>query len=146
MEAGSEAGIRSMSPLRVGQAIAALSPYATQADQETATSTTKAVTPGRQQFHPSAAKVWLKCDTAGAISASYNVTSITDDSTGQVTVTIATDFSSANYAVVGSAMGSDVFVFINTAAAGSFVAQAVDDTGALTDPGNWCFVAFGDQA
>ena len=32
---------------------------ATQANQETATSTTTIVTPGRQQFHPSAAKAWV---------------------------------------------------------------------------------------
>ena len=33
---------------------------AAQADQETATSITTAVTPGRQHFHPSSAKAWCK--------------------------------------------------------------------------------------
>ena len=75
---------------------------ATQANQETATSTATIVTPGRQQFHPSAAKVWIQCNQNGAIAGSYNVASIADTGTGVVTVTLITAFSSTNYSAIGS--------------------------------------------
>lgn len=73
---------------------------ASQADQETGTSTTTFVSPGRQQYHPSAAKFWVKYNsvTTTAIDSSYNVTSLTDNGAGDTSITIATDFSSADYA------------------------------------------------
>ncbi len=149
MEAGAETAIRSMSPLRVSQAITALAPLvvpaATQAEQEAASSTSKYVTSGRQQFHPSAAKVWLNCGITGNIVSSYNVTSITDSGVGFVTVTIATDFSSANYVVLASVNGSDLTVNAAASAAGSMTAQSRNLAGASTDPGAWYLVAFGDQ-
>ena len=37
--------------------------------------------------HPNAATGWIKCDAAGNINVSYNVTSFTDTGTGVVTVT-----------------------------------------------------------
>jgi hypothetical protein len=108
---------------------------AAQADQETGTSTTTVVTPGRQHFHPSASKCWLKCDHAGNVNASYNITSITDTGPGVVTVTIATDFSSAHYALnvsVGTAVG--VCAPNSSQAAGSFVINAFNTgTGAAQD-------------
>jgi hypothetical protein len=121
---------------------------ATQANQETATSTTTVVTPGRQQFHPSAAKCWLKCDHAGTVNASYNITSITDTGTGVVTVTIATDFSSADYAVVVT-VGTAVAACApnSSQAVGSFVINAFNTgTGAAQDSIlGYYAVAFGDQ-
>lgn len=76
---------------------------ATQSDQETATSTTTYVSPGVQQFHPSASKAWVyfHTTTSTAIDASYNITGLTDNGTGNTTITIATDFSSANYSSAG---------------------------------------------
>jgi hypothetical protein len=128
---------------------------ATQAEQETGSDTTRAVTPGRQQFHPSAAKGWVKGDTAGSAAASYNVTSLTDNGVGNWTINWATDFSSANYAAVGTVIGDPAG---NTAS--TFVAQIgntnfaagttqfhslrVSD-GAGTDPNNWACAVFGDQ-
>ena len=50
---------------------------------------------------PGAAKAWVNFHHATTINASYNITSITDDAqTGDYTITIATDFSSAAYARV----------------------------------------------
>ena len=70
---------------------------AAQAEQETGTSTNVYVSPGRQQYHTSASKGWIVFNGTGtvAIGASYNVTSITDNVTGNYTVTWATDFSGA---------------------------------------------------
>jgi hypothetical protein len=77
---------------------------ATQADQETATSLTTFVSPGRQHFHPSAAKCWafVSVDGSGvpSLGASRNITSVTDGGVGILTITIATDFSSAAWAAL----------------------------------------------
>ena len=72
---------------------------ATQAGQEAATSADTFVSPSVQQYHPSAAKAWVVFDGTGtvAISASYNVASITDNGTGDYTVNFTNAFSSANY-------------------------------------------------
>lgn len=85
---------------------------ATQAQQETGTSTTTVVTPGRQHYHPSAAKAWgVFAGSTGVINASYNTTSITRSGTGQYTINHTAGFSSGNYsAVFGSnPSGSAVF-------------------------------------
>lgn len=81
---------------------------ATKSDQETATSTTVFVSPGRQQYHPSAAKAWAKINTISitSILASYNVTSVTDNGTGDTTVTFTTAFSSAHYGVAVAGMST----------------------------------------
>ena len=77
---------------------------AVQSDMEAATSTILAVTPGRQHFHPGMAK--FVCMTTGLATPAlqtppaYNMTSITDAGVGRLTVTIATDFSSANWCCV----------------------------------------------
>lgn len=118
---------------------------ASQAEQEAAASTAKYVTPGRQQYHPSAAKVHIKCDAAGNINYSYNVTSITDNGTGQVTVTIATDFSSASYCVVPGSVGTNGRTIVNSPVAGSFVLLHYNGSEAAADPTSYCAVAFGDQ-
>ena len=83
--------------------VAGLIEYAIQSEMETASSTTLAVTPGRQQFHPSAAKFWVRFNSAGTDAASYNVASITDTGVGDWTVVIATDFSSGNWCVTAIA-------------------------------------------
>lgn len=83
---------------------------ATKAEQETATSTTVYVSPGRQQYHPSSPKAWVQFDgTTGTIRASYNVTSVTKNATGDYTINFTVPFSSANYAFSGMA-GSDLSV------------------------------------
>lgn len=121
---------------------------ASQAQLETGSSTIVYTTPGRQQFHQSASKCWGDISLSGGtptLDASYNVTSITDDSVGNVTVTIATDFSSANYAVVASIVTSGNMANITTKAAGSFSIASVTHTGAASDAGGYLFICFGDQ-
>lgn len=124
---------------------------ATQAEQETGTGITQFVSPGRQQFHASAAKLWLRATAnSTTIEASYNITSVADTATGSMTVTTATDFSSADYAVnvtiddtgttqAQSAIGT-------TLAAGTFVMNSVVEGGGLSDPVAWMASGFGDQA
>lgn len=109
---------------------------AVQADQETATSTTLAVTPGRQQFHPSACKAWLRFNSAVSVAANYNITSVTDNGTGDWTVNIGTDFSSANYAGVafGGYSGASLIYHVSSQAAGTFRILSHDYTLTLGDP------------
>jgi hypothetical protein len=73
---------------------------ATQAQQEAGSNTAVFVTPGRQQYHPSAAKAWVMfsgTSSSVGIYASYNVTSITDNGTGDYWVNFTSAFSSTNY-------------------------------------------------
>ena len=81
---------------------------AAQSDQETGTSTTKYVSPGRQQYHPSAIKAWVSFVTRGTngaatINSSYNVSGVSRTAAGTYQVTFTTAMSSANYTVVGMA-------------------------------------------
>jgi hypothetical protein len=90
-------------------AVAGIIELATQAEQETGTDVVRAVTPGRQHFHPSAAKAWTKFSTSAGTVAdilSHNVTSITDGGVGIYTVNFSTSFSSANYAALTTVQGS----------------------------------------
>lgn len=121
-------------------------PIASQANMETATDNTVLVTPLNTNWHPGVAKAWLICDSAGAIQASHNITSITDTGIGIVTVTIATDFSSVNYVINGIVLDTDsVFAKISSITAGSFVGRCLSTAGAADDPTNYFFACFGDQ-
>jgi hypothetical protein len=75
---------------------------ATQAEMETATAVDKAVTPGRMQYHPGVSKAWVLFVGTGtpAITVSHNVTSLTDNGTGDHTVNFTTAFSTANFAAL----------------------------------------------
>lgn len=76
---------------------------ATQADMETATSTTTVVTPLRQKFHPSAVKAWAITDgLASPTFVGYNVTSLTDNGVGDISFNFTTSFSSTTYGVTFS--------------------------------------------
>ena len=125
---------------------------ATQAEMETATSNTVAVTPLATNWHPGVAKCWLVTAGAGtpSITASRNITSITDDGVGLLTVTIATDFSSDQIAAVATARvgagSTPYFVVYNSASGGSGQLKAYDAAGAAFDVDGYAFAAFGDQA
>jgi len=128
---------------------------ATQAEQETGTAVDKFVSPGRQQFHPSAAKCWIEFTIAGVVNASYNITSVDDTGLGDWTVNIATDMSSGNYSAGASADPTGVVAAYNVTIAvisklaGSFriIGTRGNDGTILTDPfsGPVNAWAFGDQ-
>jgi hypothetical protein len=131
-----------------GFAKGAVFPSATQGDQETGTSTSVYVTPGVQHHHPSSNKFWLHAGLTGNILASYNITSLTDTGTGVITVTIANDFSSANYACVGCIGFNSTTLAqsctIDSKVAGSFVGRSVVEAGSSADPVDWNFQGAGD--
>lgn len=132
---------------------------ATQAEQEAGTATNKFVAPSVQHFHPSAAKIWGCATVSGAVptlQTSYNITSITDTATDRLGVTIANDFSTANYSIQAtiepatttySATTTSLIVVVRNAskAVGSFTLDCLEiDIGGATDPASWSFAAFGD--
>jgi hypothetical protein len=83
---------------------------ATQAQMETGTATTVAVTPGRVQNHPGVAKAWAYVTFSGGtptLQASHNVSGITDNGAGDITVTYTTACSSALYAAIAQVAGLD---------------------------------------
>lgn len=134
---------------------------ATQAQQETATSIINVVTPGTQQFHPSAVKMWGFVTVSGGsptLVVSHNVTSIVDNALGLLQVNIGTDFSSANYTGICT-VGADgqgvavadlryCSVSIGTAQIAGAITYSCWDGTAVTatakDPNQWHFAAFGD--
>jgi hypothetical protein len=132
---------------------------ASQSDQETATSTTTYVAPGTQQFHPSAAKFWADVSQSGTtatLTVSYNVTSMSDLNLGQTRITIATDFSSANWCClvswettsIATGPGASEPTAMNSAAkaAGTVDIAGWDNGGAAEDPeAGWQVVGYGDQ-
>ena len=131
--------------------VISISNLATQAKQEAGTDQVSSVTPATQQYHQSAAKVWgYATMSAGAptLEVSYNVTSLTDTATGQLTITIATDFSSANWSCVPSiGVTAGTFqrmVVYDPLAAGSVLIRCMD-TAADRDPDSWGWSFYGDQ-
>jgi hypothetical protein len=111
---------------------------ATQAQMETGTATTVAVTPGRVQNHPGVAKAWAYVTFSGGatptLSASHNVSGITDNGLGDVTVTYTTACSSATYAAIAQIAGISASVKagpqanVKTLATGSARVQVLEAT------------------
>lgn len=120
---------------------------ATQSNQETATSSTTAVTPAVQQYHPSACKAWVKAGVSGNVIVSYNVTSFTDVGTGLGTVVWNVDFSGADYGAFVTVVTSGTLLSMaSSQAAGSMSLTSANVAPALADPVAWLAGGFGDQA
>lgn len=126
---------------------------ATQADMEAASSVLLAVTPGRQQYHPGNPKCWGYATVSGGtptLQASYNMTSITDAGTGRLAGAVATDFSDANYALLGMvALPAAIAISTQENAAvartaGTFEILSNQAGVGLTDPNSYSFSGSGD--
>jgi len=126
---------------------------ATQAQLETGTSLTTVVSPGRQQFHQSAAKAWVKYSsiTTTDVVASFNMTSLTRNGTGDNTVNIATDFSNQHFGMAGICGGAVATVkvmgiIVDVPTAGTVrMGTVTASTGALLDLSDNSLILFGDQ-
>lgn len=134
--------------------------FAAQADMELATSATLIVSPANQHFHPGHPKFWYRVTVSGnvpTLQQSYNITSITDTATGQLTVTIGNDFSAVNYAIATGVEGASTALTVAnrrvdivrnaTPAAGSFIHECADltaTTNLAADPATWYAIAAGD--
>lgn len=102
---------------------------AVKTDQTTATSTSVAVVPGVQQYHPSAVKAWTYTTSPASspptLSASYNISSVARNSTGNYTYNFTTSFTSSSYSTVLAQQdaGAGGFIGFGTIAAGSIVCE-----------------------
>lgn len=116
----------------------------------------RAATADVLKYHPGVAKFWVFCTLTGgvpAVTASYNVSSITDDGAGLAQINFTTSFSSANYAVVGTGMditsNSNLGAFTlkqdDARTAGNCPVQTTDSGGNVSDLPQWYSVGFGDQ-
>ena len=132
---------------------------ASQAEMETGTDTAKFVTPGRQHHHPAHPKAWVTFDAASVtgtndltgVGASYNITGVVDNGTGDYTVNWATDFSGVEYCVVATALvapGGATVIHADTGsqAAGSIDIRAQSTAGGIADPDTVFVAALGDHS
>lgn len=171
-EAGTGTTPSIVAPDAIAAAIAALTTSvsaASQAQMEAASDTTVMVTPGRQNFHPAHPKFFAFIDAqtgTPVLDASYNMTSITDTATGRVTLTIATDFSSADWCClmgvevsttstgdIGDVNRQSVGIRRGTQAAGTveIIGHAVDASNGsgqseVKEPYGYHVAGIGDQA
>lgn len=131
---------------------------ASQAEMEAATEAAKYVAPSTTKFHPGVAKAWGRFDGTGtpaySSGGSYNMdASITDNGTGDYTVSFTTDFSSATaYALMGisrraAGTASRLLCFdasVDPAAATCRI-LSMDGGSTPADSSIITFAAFGDQ-
>ena len=127
---------------------------ATQADQEVGTLTAPYVSPAKQQYHPSAAKAWCIASVTGVVTAGYNVASVTDNGPGNISVTLTVAMSTANYSAIAGifhnpggtgATTRSATMWSIVAGGAAFVSVNHGDFG-QTDPTQWHFAFYGDQA
>lgn len=137
-------------------ATAAGAMLAAKADQGTGASpgasTSKVVQPGTQQYHPSAAKAWVRFHWTGAaivVDSTYGVSSVSRNATGVYVVNFSPVFANAVYVSIANAQR-------NTTQGGYMVTPAIvsntqcvlvvyDATGTAIDPAFVTAVFFGDQ-
>lgn len=129
--------------------------YANQTVMEALSDFAAYVNPVNMHHHPGHPKCWGEFNgNSTTILASYNITSIADTATGIMTVTIANDFSSANWACVVSRAEDDITLVYsstyNAKTAGVVALNSAVEAGSGSDPssssGNasWSFAGFGD--
>ena len=128
-----------------------LTSAATQAEMEAGSSTSVYVSPGRQQYHPSAVKTWASVAVNGgnpSLQESYNVTNLTDVSAGVTRVVFYINFSTATYACAVAqtqgSLGDDALV--STRAVNYVEVSCYNTTiGNISDNTDFAIMCSGDQ-
>ncbi len=146
-----------ITPLKLGDVTASttsigLAEFAIESEMENETSGL-IVTPDQVKNSPGVAKAWIRFDGTGStsIDGSYNITSLTDNGTGQYGITIATNFSNANYSVTGTSSGTTqtevnaIFVDGNSPPAVGSFDVLVSTEGGATNREILSLSIFGDQ-
>ena len=127
--------------------------FASDAEVKTGSETGKIVSPSTLVSHEGVIKAWGSVTyTTGtpALANHFNITSISDTGTGDIAVTIATDFGNTDYAVVasadrsGSASSACANYFSRAAGTVSIFVAATGDASAI-DPVNVSFIMIGDR-
>ena len=132
---------------------AAVSAGPSQADQAALEGETNEDTyapPDLIKYSPGVAKFYVKFNASGTIQGTaYNTTSVADNGTGDWTVTIATDFSSANWACsctieTGYTRSANI-ASSGGQAAGTLQVRSTDNNGTLSDGVFMHVIGLGDQ-
>ncbi|MCH8196466.1 MAG: hypothetical protein IH904_00145 [Proteobacteria bacterium] len=125
---------------------------ATRAAIEAETNEDTYLPPDLLKHSPGVAKMWAMFTITGSVSASHNVSSVTDTGTGDWTVNIDTDFSSTDYGISGILQdvvdNNLALLTLDTAAAADVIhvgASLVSDPITKTDPITIRVAGFGDQ-
>jgi hypothetical protein len=109
----------------------------------------RGVTADLQHRHAGHPKAWGKADAAGAIAADYGISSVTDNSSGDITWTWDTAFSSANYAAVPGALetgGTSIRnTYVEDQQTTTARVQCVNGSAATQDPTAHYIAAMGDH-
>lgn len=126
---------------------------ANQAEQEAETITTKAVTPGVQKYHPSSVKAWFFISWPGGtptnVIVAYNVSSYTDNGTGDVTANLSITFSAAAFTTIAtgfSGTGAGLFSTTRSYTTTSVRLQTRTSSGSATDADGLQVALVGDLA
>lgn len=124
---------------------------ATAAEMETATDSGRVPSVSVVKNHPGVAKAWVKFDGTGtpAVAVSHNVSSITDNGTGDFTVNFTTAFSSGDYCAVGMPRNTNNEFMLQSdlaaPTASAFRLYTVNRAGSSVDTAANHVVFFGDQ-
>ncbi len=131
--------------------------FAVQADMESATSTATVVPPAMVQYDVGVAKVlasitWPAGTPTLATAHARNVSSLTDNAAGDVTINFTTSFSSATFGVlaIGEMDGTNTYLFPTVMPAGKAVGSVrmwiyAFNFGSRGDPTSLTVGCFGDQ-
>lgn len=119
---------------------------ASQAEQEAGSTTANFTTPGRQQFHPSAAKAWARCTAAGALSEGYNISGGTcgRSGTGEYVLTFTTAFSTSTFPCFVTLQSTNLTAGAGPGSTSTATVSVRNLSSAATDS-IFQIVCFGDQ-
>lgn len=115
-------------------------------EMETASSTTVFSSPGRQHRHPGHPKAWAQISFSGAvpqIEQQYNVTSVTDNATGDTRVNYTTAFSDEQACMAGLAVTNGTITCDGTESV-NYCRVKCFDTSFVAADSNFNVAVFGD--
>ena len=122
---------------------------ATQSALEGETNEDTYAPPDLIKHSPGVAKFYVKFNASGTIQGTaYNTTSVADNGTGDWTVTIADDFSSANWAcscTIETGFTRSANIESSGQAAGTLQVRSTDNNGSQSDGTLMHVIGFGDQ-
>jgi hypothetical protein len=117
-----------------------LIPLALRTDMQTATDVLKAVTAGRQQYHPAHIKCWAQFDLSSAsavVNQSFGIASVVRTGAGSFTVNFTNTWLNAFYGVVGAAKtvtaGAGILTPVSKTTTSSALQSVRSDTGTAVD-------------
>jgi hypothetical protein len=129
------------------QAVGSSVSAATQAEQETGSSTAVFTSPGTQQYHDSALKAWARFEQIGthSLTGNYNISCICDAGTGTSTLGFGTAFSGTNELVTIATSDSSHTLEVGPHAACNVEVRNLNDSHAAADSGQVLAAFMGDQ-